>query len=261
MTEAMNEVAPIVTKDMPMKWLNKPWMSDEVINRIKERDYAKAVINNIGKDYKSYEENWNTYRLHRNKVVASIRNCKRRYYEENIDQQKHNPTKMWRTLKELIGNKVKAHKGTTISFEEIECTESNKIAHKFNEFFVESIKNIIQEIEILEKKITYIEPATEIFAKFREVSTEELDKIICNLDERKGLNDEVTAKTIKMTWRGENRCVILTLINKLMSEGIVPKQWKNSKITPIPKIRGSTKAEDHRPVNTLPVYEKDWNRQ
>ena len=58
-----------------------------------------------------------------------------------------------------------------------------------------------------------------------------------------------------MAWK----CIsekIVTVINRSIQEGICPDSWKTSTIVPIPKIRGSKKAEDYRPINMLPIYEK-----
>ena len=50
--------------------------------------------------------------------------------------------------------------------------------------------------------------------------------------------------------------MILKVVNQSLQEGRVAEEWKNSIITPILNIIGSNKAEEHRPINTLPLYEK-----
>lgn len=56
-------------------------------------------------------------------------------------------------------------------------------------------------------------------------------------------------------WESDNN-IILNIINKSLQEGKMPEEWKNSIIVPIQKVVGSKKAEEYRPINTLPLYEK-----
>lgn len=57
--------------------------------------------------YTNSRDDWDVYKYQRNKTVQTIRKSKRGYYELNIDNVKSNPVKMWKTIKELIGNKKK----------------------------------------------------------------------------------------------------------------------------------------------------------
>lgn len=46
------------------------------------------------------------------------------------------------------------------------------------------------------------------------------------------------------------------VVNSSMEYGICPQKWKKAMVTPIPKVSGTAKCEEFRPVNTLPTYEK-----
>ncbi|CAL1671997.1 unnamed protein product [Lasius platythorax] len=52
---------------------------------------------------------------------------------------------------------------------------------------------------------------------------------------------------------GEKICEVL---NKSLEEGMFPTGWKEAIVVPIPKVRGTIKVEEFRPINKLPVYEK-----
>ena len=49
---------------------------------------------------------------------------------------------------------------------------------------------------------------------------------------------------------------MLVLINKSLQEGVFPEGWKTSTVVLNPKMTGSIKAEEYRPINMLPTYEK-----
>lgn len=52
---------------------------------------------------------------------------------------------------------------------------------------------------------------------------------------------------------GEKICYIL---NRSLEEGIFPNEWKEATVIPVSKVRGTTKMEEFRSINKLPVYEK-----
>ena len=39
-------------------------------------------------------------------------------------------------------------------------------------------------------------------------------------------------------------------------EGIFPSEWKEAIVVPVPKVKGTKKIEEFRPINKLPIYEK-----
>jgi len=45
------------------------------------------------------------------------------------------------------------------------------------------------------------------------------------------------------------------LVNRLL-ESVVPERWKEAIVIPIPKVRGTIRVDEFRPINKLSVYEK-----
>lgn len=50
--------------------------------------------------------------------------------------------------------------------------------------------------------------------------------------------------------------MLADVVNSSMEYSICPIKWKKSMVSPIPKVPGTVKCEEFRPVNTLPTYEK-----
>ncbi|XP_077279091.1 uncharacterized protein LOC143906722 [Temnothorax americanus] len=248
---AIDEIAPKIKKVMPVRWKTKRWIDEEVreMLRIRDRAYKKAAQSNMEKD-------WKEFKRRRNEAVAKIREKKRDYYEKNIDDNRNKSREMWKSLKELIGTKKTRAEFKNVKFDGVSYTDKEVIADKFNRFFIESVVNIVNEIDRVENaQVEYERISSSEMKEFKEITEEQLDKVITGLDIRKGGGEGITAEEIKMTWR-INKDKILGLINKSLQEGKVPENWKNSIITPIPKVVGNDKAEDYRAINTLPVYEK-----
>ena len=77
--------------------------------------------------------------------MCAITENKKIYYEQNIDKQKNSPTKMWKTLKQLIGDRRSSGISRGIEFKGGLCTRQ-EVAHRFNRFFVESVEEIVNTI-------------------------------------------------------------------------------------------------------------------
>jgi len=49
---------------------------------------------------------------------------------------------------------------------------------------------------------------------------------------------------------------LATLFNQSVSVGVVPRQWKNAIITPVPKVPAPSVASDYRPISVTPVLSR-----
>lgn len=65
-----------------------------------------------------------------------------------IDDNKNDPTKMWKTLKEIIrGEPMHTREIENIDFEILEHMNECNIADKFNMYYIQSIDNIVKSID------------------------------------------------------------------------------------------------------------------
>lgn len=136
--EGVNEVIPMKTKVITNKWKLKPWFNKYIKQLMKERDnlFFEAKSNRCG-------ESWVKYQSIKNKVVAEIRNSKKIYYEQQIDGNKRDSKKMWRNIKELIGNQKNNEAQGNIVFKNVKYDDPKIIAEKFNEYIENSVKKIV----------------------------------------------------------------------------------------------------------------------
>ena len=98
----VNKYASLKQKIIKKQWADKQWWTVDIDLNIQERDqlYRRAVITKSNEDF-------NEYRMQRNKVVNMIRQQKSIYYNTEIDLNKNNSTQMWKTIKKIIGGKTK----------------------------------------------------------------------------------------------------------------------------------------------------------
>lgn len=79
--------------------------------------------------------------------MSTIRKEKENHFIQQIDKNKRCPKKIWKEIKNLIDDKY--DKITEIEFEDQIVTSEKEIANKLNTFFLLSITDIINDIEII----------------------------------------------------------------------------------------------------------------
>lgn len=96
------------------------------------------------------------YKIERNAVVKLIKYKKKQYkkykkkqyYENMIDDNKTDSRRIWKTLKEILKGKVSDIKFIDhVDFEGVNTNKEISIADKFNEYYINSIDNIINNIK------------------------------------------------------------------------------------------------------------------
>jgi len=253
---ALDISAPKKIFRIPKIWEGKKWYSNEIEESAIKRDeaYRKALYDNT-------EQNWQQFKMERNAVVKLIRTKKKEFYEDMLDRNKNDPTTMWKTLKEVIrGGTTGSKLVEDIDFEILGNIRECSIADKFNLYYIQSVKDIINSIKEgsvtnTGKRIIYCIKNKGELEKFDAVTLEQLEIIVRALPNKKGTEEGITSDILKTVF-----CVIKNefsdIINKSLSEGYFPKEWKTSTIIPIPKTEKPKRASDYRPINMLPIYEK-----
>ena len=77
---------------------------------IYKRDYLKRKAIKY-----TNEETWLLYRRARNDVTEMIKCSTRQYYENSIQESRHNPTKMWKVLKQLTHGNTRESPPNTLT--------------------------------------------------------------------------------------------------------------------------------------------------
>lgn len=256
MVEALDITAPRQKFRIPKVWEGKKWFTNEISEAAARRDvaYRKAIYNGT-------EQDWMQFKMERNVVVKLIRVKKKEYYENMIDLNKHDPTLMWKTLKEIVrGEPVSTKEIKDIDFEILGNTEECNIADKFNLYYIQSINSIIKSVgegkfDNTGKKVIYVIENKEIMENFEMISVEHLEEVIMNLPKKKGTEEGITSDILKTAFHIIKE-EFVDIINKSLREGCCPEGWKTSTVIPIPKVGKPKKASEYRPINMLPIFEK-----
>lgn len=237
--DSLNIAAPKKIFRIPNVWYGKKWFSNDIRIAASERDatYRKAVSTDE-------EQDWYKYKAERNRVVRLIKNKKKEYNEKMIDQNKNDPTTMWKTLKEVIrGDPIESKIIENIDFEidvVNECNIAGKcnIADKFNLFYVESINDIVRSTGDGDginspKKVIYAAELNSTMESFEIIETKYVEKIVMGLTNKKGTEEGISSELLKSIFY-VIKDELVGVINDSLRTG--PDGWKTSTIIPIPKV-------------------------
>ena len=193
---------------------------------------------------------WAEYRSFRNEYTLAIKSAKNNYIKRKI-QQPSNQKTMWQNIKTLVLKKERPE------IEKIKVdgeTVINKcdMAKKLNNYFVKSIEEI--NCDIPNRQYEDQIPTCDTNFKFTAINFSKLKDTLRNMNNKKDYN-LISAKML-LGALNEIGPVFINAINSSLRTGVFPEAWKESLVVPVPKIDNPVKAEDLRPINTLPIESK-----
>ena len=127
-TNVADQHAPL--KKSRISGLHTPWLTSELIQLMHKRDYShrKALKTN-------FHQHWTSYKRIKNIVNKEIKKSKSTYYSKLIEDNKSNPTSLWRTINDITSRNVRS---TITSIEansgEMFC-DHKSIAEVLNHYF------------------------------------------------------------------------------------------------------------------------------
>ena len=188
-----------------------------------------------------------------------IRNEKRRYNRNEIQENLDRPKAFWKAIKNVFPSKkgksaipesIKTEEGHTI-------TDQSTIAEEFNNFFTNAVAKLLETVQepIGTRKfsgdnfmvpILCLLPAAEsfVFIQLKGLKVKKatgLDRIPACL-----LKDSAAVITQTITF----------LINLSLTRGIVPDEWKQAGVVPLHKSGGRKVMDNYRPISILPFISK-----
>lgn len=250
-TRVSDRHAPLATKRA--RAVTLPWLTNEIRAAMRKRDFYHRRAQKTKTD-----NDWIVYKDLRNKTTHLIRDSKRNYYSNVINANKKDQGKLWKTLKSAISNTKKSpHVGlleTTAGIKQ----EPHEIAHGFSDHFRTAVTKIRSNLQAVCTRSTPRKSSAVLrLSSIKEdFVCSELRKI--KATKSTGL-DNIPARLLK------DGAVVISkpltiLLNRSLTEGTIPSDWKHATITPIHKSGSTSDAANYRPISTLPVFAKILER-
>ena len=253
---------PKLTKRTPM---NNPWITPGIASAIdKKHELRKQWTDTIDSSSVSGDEALhNTFTTYRRLLKHIINTAKNSYTCEKILENKEDSKKTWRIINELRGKCNRDIKPPFVINNE-KVYERRVIANEFNKYFNSIASNM--NADITGKNVhdlgfksfeDYLMPAIENTIFLHDCDPEELLEIIRKLDNSKA--SDIPIRVIK-----KSAHIISPILSKyyniLMKAGVFPGILKIGKITPVYKKGNPEDLGNYRPVSTLPIFGKIFEK-
>ena len=196
-----------------------PWLTKEIIQLIKKRNYFYKEARRSGKN-----DDFLKFKQLRNKVVAELRGAKQKFF---LDLQSQDSNSFWKKLRQLNPNECTIPtltKGSVVA-----CTNSEK-ANLLNASFINSFNVAIPELGIEDIPETPCDVCPDELLCIEE----EVYNMLRTLDVSKSNgHDDISARMLKETALSMTS-IVTQLFNISIKLGELPDEWKVARVSPIP---------------------------
>ena len=220
-----------------------PWITDEIKERMEQRDQAKDSFNTTG-DTKFLD----AFKILKNGVTSMMRKSQIKMFNDEINSKVKTPKDFYKAAKKLeviSDKKMSGNLGSNFSPQELnDCFLSNNNADVDEKFIDEKIT------EMYNNTI----PCIHKFS-FSNVSELDVIKTVKSITCNSSGVDEINIFVLKLLINRIS-AVLTHIINISFEHNIFPDRWKKAIIKPIAKILCPLKASDFRPISLLTTLSK-----
>ena len=223
-----------------------------MISRLKKLELGSIFSKN------KTEENNIAYTTYRDIYNKAIKDAKKIFYREQLDQNKDDLRKTWQTLRKVIS---KSNDKTScideIKVNDTSYTNNNDISNKFNDYFT-SIANEINPSPL--NPCDFI-PETDSIFRLREINIHVLIKLVKKMDNKKSSDMFGLSNCLLKQIINSIAVPLVHIINQSIKTGQIPSQLKIAKVLPIFKYSNNSKMDkcnpgNYRPISLLPIFSK-----
>ena len=259
-TKYLDETCKLmVPKKTVRNIINNPWITDSIILAIdkKEELYSEWKSTCTKKDPDGDRNLHKVFSDYRRTLKHIINFEKKKYHNQKFTDASGNPKKTWEIINQLRGKQKRSMKPIFI-IENKRIIERRTIANEFNKYFVSIASKLNDEVLIQPGDFKQFMPRSEMHSMFLdECSEKEVSEIINNL--QNGKSSDIPIGVIKKTSKVISP-ILCQHFNYLMKIGKFPDELKLGKITPIYKKDNEELLENYRPVSTLPIFGKIFEK-
>jgi len=246
---------PLKSKTVSPKSKAKPWINRNILSYIRRRDNLYIL-------YRRGHITKPAYNRFRNFVTAQIRISKRDYFERKLEEYKGDIRKTW----QLINNTLRPDRSNNkqsireLIIDGISISNSNNISEAMNDFFVEVGKNISNSCQSIPvNPLDYINESYPNSFFLAPVTPQDTTSIILSLKNKCSNIHELPTKILKHIAHIISP-VLTNIINQSFIRGIFPDTLKIARITPIPKPGDPSNVSNYRPISSLPIISKIFEK-
>ena len=150
-----------------------PYVNFDVKQMIRQRDYLRAKASKTGANILRQ-----AYCHLRNKVNYTLKQLRKNYYTNKIEENKDNLKKTWQVTREAMGQGGKISSVDKVIVDGITVTDKEQIPDIFHDYFVSVGSKIADNIPATGLSPTVNIPKTQNRFKLKQITTWQIIKII-----------------------------------------------------------------------------------
>ena len=237
-------------RQLPRKYLKrKPWMTKELLRRINEKNKLYlAIIKNPQNAV--LERN---YKAVRKEVAAEIKIVKQSHYSARLNESGGDSKRLWKTVKEIVGKKVKYGENLVDEFSRDQpvALEPIQLANRFNDYFANVGPRLASKITLTGKPNVKLKGACASSMFLWPTTQTEIESIITKLKPKRSVGpDEIGVDTLKMLKAFISK-PLCHIINRAFQIGCCPDGFKQAILVPIHKKGSKTDMSNYRPISLI----------
>ena len=228
-----------------------PWMTPDIKKLMWERNRIKHIAITTNDQIK-----WAEYRRLKNQVNHTIKASKKEYYHSYFENNFGKAKATWNGINSVLSRKKDITHPSKLVIDENEITDPREVCNTFNKYFADIGSKLASKIDPPRVSFhDFIQPCHSNF-ELKSLNVEEVCKLVKDLPAGKadGL-DGIPARLLKMS-------ILFTasslthVFNQVIFTGIIPKDWKSARVTPIFKADSKVDPANYRPISVLSVIAK-----
>ena len=246
-------------REFRIKNYRPDWMTDELIEQTKDRDYFYHKAKLTGD-----VDAWNIAKFLRNVTNSNIRQAKRDFVLEELKQNERNPRKFWKVIRGVIPSDKSTDKKDILLKDNGKKLKKEDVAHFINDYFINvgkvstrgdpnasvpSLSNVTTGMQVELPSLDKGVGANDL----NKVSKFEVLSVVkeINISKSSGL-DNISSFIVKVLFTAL-LVQVTYMFNLSIGTATFPNPWKSALVIPIPKSGDLTNVKNFRPISLLPL--------
>ena len=246
--KSYNCKCPIKYKNISVKRFNSPWLSDSILNSIKEKHRLyRLSLTNISQ--------LPIYRRYRNILTDTIRKAKATYYQTKVRSCSSDGRATWKVINSVLPTKKSDPDQYKLLINDSEESDSKILSEAFNHHFSNVASVLADNIpDVNFGPLTHVTRLNNTFV-WQDVTVEELVKTI------KSFRPKMSSITTIPNFICKHVCdiiapILVKLFNSSVRQGIFPNRFKLARVIPLFKSGSKLLLANYRTISLLPFLSK-----
>ena len=227
------------------------WMTDDLIEQIKDRDYFYRKAKRTGG-----EDDWNIAKHLRNITNSNIRQAKKEFILEELKNNEKDPKKFWKVIRQVIPSDKTAQRDILLKDNDKgKKLDREDVASYINDYFV-NVGNISVQDESRDTRNgteTILPTGSTNLKSLSEITKGEVVRVVKEINTSKSSGLEHLSSFVVKEVFGILVKEVTHMFNLSITNSIFPAAWKSALVIPIPKTGDLTAVKNYRPISLLPL--------